>query len=648
MAWQGQSAWQGRSLWFDRSVSEALTAAFAIAGKPAPKLVVGANPDGSGTWSYDANEGKFYVPILPSSTMDDEQEHLFRAAIAHEVAGKEVATLHHDTIASRLYNIPASEYPGVKEGKRDHNTAYQQATSIAHGLTSAMVDAAVVERWPGMGRSLRRATEAMVTSAVKRVTKSRKHNEKATGDQRHPSHCEQFKYSDLALLAGFAAQGGKIRDLLRNVQYDVTVPDDFKQMAEQMASAADAEGLPSSADDVVPTAMRWLRHFEEPPAPPPQPEPQEGEGKDGKGKGQPDQGEGNGGGKGNPYDAATAAHDADHASGRSSGKQAGDELAAQLAEAGTGRDTTPYSGETKSFPFEESKKHLTRSGYTIAHLSKQSRNGYDRTPEQAQAEIDAFMLHYDRDVGVLGQALRQALRGPTIARQARHQVGRFNPRNAARYLAGNRDVFDRVTYQPGDKVAVSILIDMSGSMSSATEDREQFIGRVAVRAACVLNEALLRMGVPTRMCGYTTGHNLAAAIYELSTPKTTRLEFVKRRQFCADRVMALGGTPTLPAMQHELDLLMKRDESQRFLFVITDGDDGNPPSEHLAVIASAKARGVTTILLAIGGSTSMWNRYKAHLKDVAIVLPVAVEQMGPTMARALVKELLRARMMSRR
>lgn len=667
-------AWQGKSLWFDRSVSEALTAAFAIAGKPAPKLVVGVNPNTSSTWSYEADKGKFYVPIMPSATMTDEQEHLFRAAIAHEIAGADPKLHLHGNIRADVLNRGADEFAGVREQKRHESIAREQVLSIAQGLSTAMIDKHVTDRWPGMARSLRRATESLVTSAVKRVNAARKDAKawRKKSGAKDTLDNERFAYSELALLAGYAANGGNLHTLLRNVEYDVDVPDDFKAIAKQLAGAADAEGCASSPRDLVPTALRWLRYFEQPPEPPPSDDADgddEGEGEgggqgDGQGKGQgqgsgqgagqgTSSGGGGGGGSNNPYDGATMGGDAEHSEGKSFASQAGQELMDQQADRGTGRDTATYNGEVKVLKWDTTKAK-GKQVMSVRDAAGMARHRFPSSFMPSMDDIDASVAahtaHYERDVGVLTQALRQALRGPTITRQARHQVGRFNPRNAARYLAGNRDVFDRVTYLPGDKVSVSILVDASGSMNCRTQDHMAMhsIGSLAIRAACVLSEALHRMGVAPRLAVYTTYPGAAAGVYEMADHKTTRAEFAKRRDFVLDRVWAFGGTPTLPALANELDALTRRDESQRFMFLLTDGQDGHPHDEHRATIESAKARGVTTIILATGGDAASWKNYKDALDGAAIVLPVPAEQMGPVMGRALVKELLYARMMANR
>lgn len=170
-----------------------------------------------------------------------------------------------------------------------------------------------------------------------------------------------------------------------------------------------------------------------------------------------------------------------------------------------------------------------------------------------------------------------------------HTRGRFDARAYVRVDAGAVNVFRRRTDTPGQTAAVSLLLDLSGSMS----------GERAEAAACLalhLGDALKAAAVPFEIAGFIRARGEGAA-HGLVMAKDFRTTWTDARDAVgALSAAATGGTAMMPGIKAMAARLRARaGVSRRILLVLTDGQDGFSAGSNKAAIKAADAMGVEVI-----------------------------------------------------
>lgn len=156
--------------------------------------------------------------------------------------------------------------------------------------------------------------------------------------------------------------------------------------------------------------------------------------------------------------------------------------------------------------------------------------------------------------------------------------------------AGNDRVFKRRLDVEGVDSAVVICLDVSGSMFT---DRSggSFI-RPAVQTCRALLETLSAAGVKT--CILSFGNHVSQIKGFDKNPRSASQML--------DRVVAGGGTNDYTALRYAHQILAKRTENRKLVFVITDGR-GNPRAVKQQS-ESGKALGITTVGIGIQADVS--------------------------------------------
>ena len=225
-------------------------------------------------------------------------------------------------------------------------------------------------------------------------------------------------------------------------------------------------------------------------------------------------------------------------------------------------------------------------------------NGYRETMPIG----DALQIEMTRGALATPAKLRRdvmmAVRSPErVGRDRRQASGRMDMRLAAQMRAGALNVFSRRHDESGVQAAVSLLVDLSGSMR----------GPQALAAAALalhLGDALKTAGVKFEIAGY----------YQMSPREDgagrARLGFCKelnqgwtpeaRGKTAALALAPQGGTATMPAAKEMAQrLLGERNATRRILLVLTDGMDCYPPEAMKACREFYAKLGVEIIGLAI-------------------------------------------------
>lgn len=224
------------------------------------------------------------------------------------------------------------------------------------------------------------------------------------------------------------------------------------------------------------------------------------------------------------------------------------------------------------------------------------------TEEQAYTDILDGMRG---DVGVIRRKLERAL----LAKQERawiggFETGRLDSRRFPAVLSGRSTVFKRKMDASDLDTAVTVLVDLSGSMSGS-----KMIA--AAECAIALAEALERTSVSYEVLGFDNqsyawtgerpslkGFNRLEALY-IHSYKAFEQRLITRRQAMASLRYADGGNNTDgEALEWVWSRLRKRGESRKVLLVLSDGypaaattdGDTQPFSRHLEKVVGQIAK----------------------------------------------------------
>ncbi len=201
-------------------------------------------------------------------------------------------------------------------------------------------------------------------------------------------------------------------------------------------------------------------------------------------------------------------------------------------------------------------------------------------------------------------ALRSSGSGGKVRRRTR---GRLDVAALPRGVMGETDTFYRKTRVPASCAAVSILIDISSSMTDACADingkRSNLISE-AVKMTETLGDCISQAGAPFEVLAYgnSKGHSSrmrpTCTLFEVKTfSETWKLQ---RRMVQFLRQSCQHGTYILPAMLGGAERLLNyRDATRRIVFILTDGMDIYPPAANMRAAEILAQKGVTVCAIGL-------------------------------------------------
>jgi cobalamin biosynthesis protein CobT len=192
------------------------------------------------------------------------------------------------------------------------------------------------------------------------------------------------------------------------------------------------------------------------------------------------------------------------------------------------------------------------------------------------------------------------------------KAGSVNVHALPSVATGNDRVFKRRLDVEGVDSAVVILLDISGSMFTGDVGKKRI--EPAITACRALLETLSAAGVNTAVLGF--GNH----VYEIKPFAMNH----KKASALISKVMAAGGTNDYTALRYSHELLAKRNETRKLVFVITDGR-GQPDAVRQQV-NSGKALGVTTIGIGIKADVSDIYGNAVAVDDIADIGAVSFKQ----------------------
>jgi cobaltochelatase CobT len=190
-------------------------------------------------------------------------------------------------------------------------------------------------------------------------------------------------------------------------------------------------------------------------------------------------------------------------------------------------------------------------------------------------KISDESLRVKSQIKRIADDLRDALETQTVCTKSIKQVGkRLSSRVLPRVRSGNSNVFSQKVIADGVSTAVTVLCDLSGSMTSRTDDRTTTRQDAAVGLMLGLGDILDEYEVPFEFDVY-------ADLYATMKSFSDDWSQVKRKNTLPN---VGGGTITGAAMQKALGNLVVQPQDRRLMVIITDGDTGD-----LQVLASCYA-----------------------------------------------------------
>jgi Mg-chelatase subunit ChlD len=182
----------------------------------------------------------------------------------------------------------------------------------------------------------------------------------------------------------------------------------------------------------------------------------------------------------------------------------------------------------------------------------------------------------------LRRHLTLAVKSPERVGTERRQVsGRLDMRNRVGIASGAANVFKRRIEEEGREAAVTLLLDISGSMKGAPL-------AAAKALALHMGDALKAAGVRFEVCGFDDAH--------LVTPKPFAQGWARETQRAVAGIHAMGGTSMLPAMKQCAERLLKQGNvTRRILITLTDGADTYTAEQNAALCSWYRQRGVEII-----------------------------------------------------
>jgi hypothetical protein len=182
----------------------------------------------------------------------------------------------------------------------------------------------------------------------------------------------------------------------------------------------------------------------------------------------------------------------------------------------------------------------------------------------------------------LRRHLTLAVKSPERIGNERKQVsGRLDLRNLTGLAMGSPTVFRRRVEDEGKEAAVSLLIDISGSMKGERLN-------AAKALALHMGDALKAAGVKFEIAGFDD--------YYMPTPKPFAKGWNNDTRRAVAGMHTLNGTSMLPAMKQAAERLVRvGNVTRRILLVLTDGQDSYAETANAALCAFYRGRGVEIV-----------------------------------------------------
>jgi len=181
--------------------------------------------------------------------------------------------------------------------------------------------------------------------------------------------------------------------------------------------------------------------------------------------------------------------------------------------------------------------------------------------------------------------------------QHNRKVGAINTSKLASIATGNVHVFKRHHEEGGIDSAVSIVLDLSGSMRRGLD-------KPTVKTCVALYETLSNAGVSVQVVGFNF---YTSVLVPFNTP------IIKAKQTLS-RVEFQGSTNDYFAIRFAHETLHNRPEVRKVCFVLTDGIGAK--DNVIAQIAQGDALGITTVGVGLGIDLSDIYKNNIHVSDV--------------------------------
>lgn len=193
-----------------------------------------------------------------------------------------------------------------------------------------------------------------------------------------------------------------------------------------------------------------------------------------------------------------------------------------------------------------------------------------------------------REAAALCSRLKMMLQSESISRTDYGRRGRIAPGKLYRIPCANSDIFRKDEVRRDANAAVSLLADLSGSTDGQTAKSIQ-------ESAILMLEALKMTEVKTEIFGFGANNSDLLTQFKL---------FDESNQIADPRLGSMqslvgGGTPLANALFNTVARLMKRQETRKVMFILTDGDPDDVAACELFSREAAEA-GVKLIYMLIG------------------------------------------------
>lgn len=195
----------------------------------------------------------------------------------------------------------------------------------------------------------------------------------------------------------------------------------------------------------------------------------------------------------------------------------------------------------------------------------------------------------------------------------RSSGGRLDVRRAMRIPQGETKVFKTRQVTQGMEMAMTVLVDRSGSMKKCLQEVCKTALSFAIGLSRITNTKTRVAAFPAAGLGATT---MVLEYGENHKHARQRLE----------RISAGGSTPLAQAIIAEAQVLLQRKERRKVITVLTDGkpDDGH---QVLAAIRWAKKEGIEVVGIGFGDAHNIhnWIEHSTYAQSLS-QLPNAIEK----------------------
>jgi hypothetical protein len=234
----------------------------------------------------------------------------------------------------------------------------------------------------------------------------------------------------------------------------------------------------------------------------------------------------------------------------------------------------------QSADFSEQIKHLVQDIIDESveeHGLAPALPGLGCRTEDLELNENSHVLHQAELVGNnVNKALKLLLETDARNRpQARRRGNKVLSRKVARVAVGDSRVFSKTPYKPGIDTAVTIAVDMSGSMKGHRAE-------AALASSLGLAKALhITKGTSARMTIFPGARSKVQQVVNRSSMP----------DYSLSGIVANGGTPLAEAVEDAVMELHTLSNKKKVAFVITDGEISRQDTDQATSLA--KANGVT-------------------------------------------------------